>query len=351
MNQDGRRRVKSRKAAAIVWLLLGSISITLAACGPSAEEIAATNIAGTATAASPTPTETPTPTLTPTPSPTATPQIDYSEIYYPHEINVVYWYVVTLNEEVRGLTSFSAIGTDRLDDGTVVHLIENIDPTLANIDYIEFLPNEVNMHRYEGNSIYGIKTSNTFTPPIPSVRFPLEDGKTWEADIEKNGELTHYDFVVSEVGTVSVPNGDYQDCFKVERTHDGELDFIEYYCPGIGRPAFELLQEGYITRLELLFTTSARVRLDDVAKTEDYCGLSFVGEGFDSDEEVAMIVIPPEGEQFVSGVAVIDGKIIVYPMYEHDEVGNWMFQFEGQIHDAYFLFDWSGECPRGVRTE
>lgn len=351
MKKDDVKTKKTRKAVLIGWLLLGSISLTLAACGPSAEESAATNIAATAAAASPTPTEMPTPTLTPTPSPSATPEINYSEMYYPHEENVVYWYQVLVNGEITGITSFSAIGTERLDDGSKVHLILNIDPTLRNIDYIEFLPNEVNMYRFEGNSIYGIQTNNTFSPPIPMLKFPLEDGKTWEANIEKNGEPTQYSFEVSEIGTVSVPIGDIGDCYKVERTHDGVMDFADYYCPEVGRPAFEMYQEGNTIRLELLFTTSARVDLKNVEETEDYCGLSFVGEGFESDEEVALIVIPPEGERFVSGVNVIDQKIIVYPLYENDVTGQWLFQFDGETNDAYFLFDWTGECPQVVRTE
>ncbi len=93
----------------------------------------------------PSPTMTLEPTDTPLPTPTSTPEIDYSEIYSPHELNSVSWYSVSVNGESYGITSFAVVDTQTLETGEFVYLIENRDDVQAftNYDYIEFLPNAV----------------------------------------------------------------------------------------------------------------------------------------------------------------------------------------------------------------
>lgn len=294
------------------------------------------------------PTFTPKPTDTPLPTPTETPQIDYSGIYYPHEMNSVAWYTVTVDGEFNGYTSFAVVDTQTLEMGELVYLIENHDETnkFTNYDYIEFLPDAVLLHQFDMNLDTGLSLESPFNPPQPVARFPLEVGAIWSVETESNGEIINYSYEVSSKEDVSVFAGDYEDCYRIDRTRDGEMNFVEYYCPGVVRPKFSFNNVNIWVELELMFTTTARVFIEEIAATEAYCGLSFKAKGFDQNEQVALMVYPPEGESFFSGEsAITEQTIIVYPFYPNDIPGLWMFDFIGKDNnDAYYMYDWTGEC-------
>jgi len=144
-------------------------------------------------------------------------------------------------------------------------LIENYDMAFGfnNIDYQEITPNGIDLHRLIQSDISKFRTETIdFTPPLPLLRFPFDEGLTF--DYESGNSNYSYEVVISRVETISVPYGDYKDCFQTTRTtNEGVIDFSEVYCPGVGRVYLETNFDK-LTKMILVNVSNSRLILKDI---------------------------------------------------------------------------------------
>ena len=316
------------------------VSFVFAACQPSQEEQAGASVAETVTPTptAPPPTETRTPTPAPTSIPSPTPFQGDFETYYPHDENEVWWYFYSLDGELIRPSSFSFTGTESLDDGTKVYLVENVENVFRQVDYQEISGQAVLLHRYQMFPKNRESDDIEYDPPIPFLRFPLEVGKSWTYQSDT--------YSVAALEAVSVPFGDFENCFVVERTRNDVIDFRSWYCPEVGRVLFEHASDIGRARLELIAMTNARVVIDEIQQRGDICEYRFRLRGFDEMEPVTFVVNLPGGEAVTQGegIPVRDSFVFNYPIYSEDPTGLWTWQLSGTDHFAIYPFIWNGEC-------
>jgi hypothetical protein len=353
-------------------LVIFVILFTLAACGLSEEEIAATSVAATATAASPTPTKTETPmptmthtsTMTPTPTitPTITPSPTSSDftVYYPHEDNRTWWYADYLDDELVSITYISVVEYEKEGDGNEFFSFEirSINSSRVVSDYMEVSAEQGLLRESVTLFEDGSSDINSFTPPMPLVQFPFEVGNRWTYGEDIPDRPTYLYEVVSKED-ISVIAGDYDDCYLVHRTVDGTLDYKTYYCPEVGPAIKEFFSENvqtqsegiYIVEYDLIYseliaTTNARLILDSMQKNGSDCVLHFEIQGFPESEPSTFKVTVPGGEEYIqgAGIPIKSGDIFSYPIHAQDPVGLWFWELEGTEHDAVFIYYWKGEC-------
>lgn len=311
-------------------------TFVFAACRPSQGEQTGGSVTDTATPAPPTETRAPTPAPTSMPSPT--PFQGDLEIYYPHNENQVWWYSFSLDGEFVDLSSFAFIGTELLEDGTVLYILENQESAFMQIDYQEISDEAVLLHRYQMYPKGRDSEDILYDPPIPGLRFPLEIGESWPHQSDT------YSVVALE--SVSVPFGDFENCFVVERDRNGVTDFRSWYCPEVGRVLFEHASNAGRARLELFAMTNARVMVEEIRQSGDTCEYRFRLRGFDDMEPMTFVVKLPTGESLTQGqgLPVAENFVFNYPIYPENPTGLWMFQLSGTDHLAIYPFFWDGEC-------
>jgi hypothetical protein len=266
------------------------------------------------------------------------------ETYFPHRENTVWWYFVSPvgTDEVVDYTSFTIVGTDTLDDGTKVYLVENVYGGGQGIstEYQEITSEHVRIRGILNKLASGEVVYSPFTPPLPILRFPLEVGRSWSEEVSTHDIMSTYSYQVEALVAVSVPAGDFQGCFRVVRTKDGTADYKSEYCPDVGGATFEILTaNGQWLRAELTGMTTSRLALKGLRLNNSQCQYIFDGIGF-SPEEMLTFVIPDLAEKEVDtpeGLGV--------PISLEAPSGNWiMATLKGSENLALSTFQWAGEC-------
>lgn len=75
---------------------------------------------------------------------------------------------------------------------------------------------------------------------IPSLKYPLKEGAEWSYG---EGE-SKINFKVLAVEDVSVPAGDFNDCYKIEyKIASGDFSMVEWFCPQIGFIKFKITKQ------------------------------------------------------------------------------------------------------------
>jgi hypothetical protein len=343
----------------ILLIFFGSMFLALAACGLSEEERVQTAAAETAAAASPTPTVTltatltPTQTKTPTPFPTSTntptPTTSALDIYYPHDENAVWWYAVSVEGEVEGITGFSFIGTKTLADGTVVHLIENRGDVQPSIELMEISQADILLHGMIQASDTDSPIEIIFDPPIPILRFPLEVGKTWSREFDDEEYAYTYEVVAKE--SYSGPMGDFDDCFTIERSAKGKVNWREYYCPEIGRVRFEYGSAGGTVFLDLLLATTARIEIGEVSiDSLGNCLFTLNPVGFSPDESVSLSAFTPDSSGWLVlaedyPISALTTNIqLSFAISSEETPGMYFLILNGEKNTAFYVIEYNGTC-------
>lgn len=85
---------------------------------------------------------------------------------------------------------------------------------------------------------------DSFETPTLAVDEPVEDGHSWEA-------RTGIQFYWEDAGTVQVPAGTFQDCWRRRELPGGEITIPGYvtYCRGIGAVEISDPDDGYEAEL------------------------------------------------------------------------------------------------------
>jgi len=343
----------------IILLTCSFIVIFSAGCGPSSEELAVTMVAQTdvaatqtrAAAATSTPTPTEMPTETPThtqipPTPTLNPQL---KNYYPLRPDAVWWYTVYAGDEPIGLTSFTMLSPESDSDGSLIYPVVNrngLAPDIShNIDYIRINDDSIELIRF----LTVPKLPDTtppemseieFTPPIPFLKFPLEVGNTWER-IGEGGQHSYRYEVLNKV-EISVPYGDFEDCYLIERSTDGVPNFREGYCPEVGRVFFEHNSFGP-------WVQTARIEVTEVSKDFlNNCNYALEFHGFSEDEVLTLGAITPNTEDpqlLFEDFPISQGNItFTYQISTAESAGNYLFLVTGERQSAMYLIEYDGEC-------
>jgi hypothetical protein len=317
--------------------LAAIVSFTVVACEP-AQPPTPTVKPETPTFTPLPPTETRTPTPAPTSTPTPTPLQGDLDTYYPYGENKVWWYSYSLGGEFVRPSSFSFIGMTTLENGTEAYQLQNEESGFQQIDYLEILDGSVLLHRNLMDPKDGEPESIDYDPPIPILRFPLEVGKSWRYD--------PFTYIVSALESVSVPMGDFENCFVVDMSSDDVVYMTNWYCPEVGRVMFEHLTETNLARLELAFKTTARVEVAEVKQSGESCYYNLRLLGFDDMEPMTFTVELPTGEELIQAedLPVSENFLFAYPIHPHDPTGLWIFQIAGTDHNAIHAFIWDGEC-------
>jgi hypothetical protein len=367
------------KISLTIYVIL--IAVTwLTACGPGEEELAGTSLAETAviyaatltakpsftheptatftpsptptSTFTPTPTATPTltPTITPTHTPTATPTPSDIEIYFPHDENTVWWYALSLNGVSGGLDSVSVIGTDILDDGSTVYLMENKGE--ASIGYQEVKPDQVNLIKTVFSAGLEDQINTDFIPPIPILQSPLEVGRTWSREPKPGSGEIPLTYEIVSIEEVSVSAGDFQNCFFVERTSNGITNYRDYYCPEVGRALYEVKTDRGWVRSELVVVTSVRAEKTQVQDLDFGCVYSYKTHGFSPEE---LITISLHLQDQYSTILIEDmplaNSTFMFPLSLEYSQGTYLLLFEGDSNFAYDTIDWSGKCEEMEKQE
>ncbi|MFN2199188.1 MAG: hypothetical protein ACK2UW_23930 [Anaerolineales bacterium] len=341
----------------VLQILIGFLLIFLMAGCASETPVLTTTIPTFAPTLPPAPTSTPTatktatvaPTATPTPTlpPTATPTItpiplnEDAALYYPLKENATWWFQIILNERIVGFSGFSVLGQDNLN-GREVYIIENIESgRFKSRDYQEVSSDWLLLHRYTMEPIQGEASDVVFQPPIPILQFPIEVGVNWE---DENG----FTYEIVGIEDVSVPAGDFKDCYRVDRSFQGTPDIRSWYCDGIGRALFEQLSSQGWMRLELISYKNARVILEEAKGNGEQCSYRFSGAGFAESEPVTFQVIHQNGSILFDtetlGLPMDSGDVFSFDVGPEVPLGYLVVKLDGLENSAVYILYWNAEC-------
>lgn len=150
---------------------------------------------------------------------------------YPLKVENVW----VFEDDKGNLLTYKIVGAkDNADKGVkLYHLGTFTEGTMGKVDY--YFQNEEGLFYYDT-----LKSEE----PITALKYPLEEGTEWtygEGD-------TAINFKVLGKEEVSVPAGDFKDCFKIEfKPVSGTLIMNEWFCPQVGFVKYEITREIEVT--------------------------------------------------------------------------------------------------------
>jgi len=130
-----------------------------------------------------------------------------------------------------GLITYKIVGAKENEDKGVklYHMGSFSEGSMGQVDY--YFQNEDGLYYYDT-----LKSEE----PIPALIYPLEEGQKWSYGKGDNA----IDFTILAKEDVSVPAGDFKDCYKIEfKPKAGNLTMIEWFCPRIGFVKYEITKE------------------------------------------------------------------------------------------------------------
>lgn len=262
--------------------------------------------------------------------------------YYPHQPNAVSWYHAYLEgERIPGFTSFSDLPMETLEDGTVVFPVEVQGKWVSSqIDYMMLTEDKIQIHSSLLKDSNG-ETITIYNPPLPILTSPLEVGHSWQR-IAETGEVPDllYEIVAHE--SISVPAGDFADCYKVETTQNNTLSNIGHYCYGVGSPLMQYNMEKGWVMLELAAITTARATLKDLRTSGAFCVIVVDTIGFLPDETVTVEAVLPVESILERGLSTQESIDISLDLTVYS--GLFFFKFSGDENSAFFQIELNDNC-------
>jgi hypothetical protein len=134
-------------------------------------------------------------------------------------------------ESDSGITTYKIVGSKENEEKGVhlFHMGRFKEGTMGKIDY--YFQNEEGLFYYDT-----LKSKN----PITALKYPLEEGTEWSYGKGEN-QVT---FKIIGIEDVSVPAGDFTDCYKIEyKTKSGSVSMLEWFKPQIGFVKYEITQK------------------------------------------------------------------------------------------------------------
>jgi hypothetical protein len=151
--------------------------------------------------------------------------------YFPLGVGSVWEYSITTTYtsptdtlEMTGTQELEITEETTLDDGTDV--VEQMAITETTIDTLTTVDTTYSYLEETDDYIRGYDSKSDTTPDT-WLELPIEEGNTWVV----NDEMTAV--VLGKVDNVSVPAGDYDDCWELGMIMDGDTVFV-YLADGIG---------------------------------------------------------------------------------------------------------------------